>query len=469
MLARVIAGTSDYNIWFNIGDVVTYFTLLGGVVPFWVMRYIARGRQGAVKTGLVTNLIISAVFAAGYLAAAPFILAALGISANYLLLYSIAAIQIIELCSLNVLESCLQAIKPQAVGYGLVIQQVIKLMLGYILIVLLGQPLLGAVICVLVSFGFQVIYYYKLIWVDLKEKIQWDYVREWLKGSTATIYNVVGTQLAAFVLILLYNLGSNVNSDLTGARGYYGAAAQIAQIVAYSSFLAFAMYPKLLAEGKREDITTSVKMVLMFVIPMTVGAAAIADSYMGLLSPNLRAAANVLVVLSVDAFVTVISGLYSSVLFGVENVDQTGFSLTKLLHSRLFLVFSLPFLQAAIALPVSYYVLTTYAFHMPVEAAFYVSIINLSVHALSFAFLNVIVRKMIKVEIPWRNVSKYVFAAAVMGAFMYFLPHPERISTTLGETVAGAAIYLGLLMAVDAEARALAKSVIGEVRARTVG
>ncbi len=469
MLARAISGSAQYNIWFNIADVVTYFTLLGGVVPFWVMRYVARGREGAVKTGLVTNLIISGLFAAAYLATAPFILAGLNISADYLLLYSIAAIQIIELCSLNVLESCLQAIKPQTVGYGLVIQQLIKLGLGYVLIVLIGFPLFGAVVCVLASFGFQMVYYYKLIWRELKEKIQWGYVKDWLKGSTATVYNVVGNQLTAFVLILLYNFGSSANPDLTGARGYYGAAAQIAQIVAYSSFLAYAMYPKLLADRDHRDITTSVKMVLMFAIPMTVGAVALADSYMGLLSPNLRVAANVLVILSVDAFATVVSGLYSSVLFGIENVDEAGFSLGKLVRSRLFLIFSLPFLQAAIALPLTYYLLTIYALHLPVVAALCVSIVYLLVHAISLTFLVAIVRKMIKVEIPWRSVLKYSFAAAVMGAVMYFLPHPERISTTLVETVGGASIYLGVLLALDGETRALAKSVIGEFKNRTIG
>jgi hypothetical protein len=469
MLARAIGGSSESNIWFNITDVVTYFTLLGGVVPFWVMRYIARGKEGAAKTGIATNFIIALIFAVAYLAMAPLILSTLGITANYLVLYLVASVQIVELYMLNVLESCLQAVAPHVVGYGLVLQQVIKLGLGYVLISLLNTPLLGAVVSVLVSFGVQAFYYYALLHQGPAEKIDWGYIKDWIKSSPATIYNVLGTQLLSFVLLLLYNFGSNSNPDLIGARGYYGYAAQIAQIVAYSSFLSFALYPKLMAERKGEHITSSMKMVLMFAIPMTVGAVALSDSYMGLLNPDLRAASGVLVILAVDALVSAVSGLYSSVLFGVETVDQKGVSFRKLVKSKLFVVFSMPYLQAAIALPLAYYVLTSFAFHAPLEAALYVSVIYLAVHLIAFVWQFAIVRKIIAIQTPWKAISKYIAASAVMGAVMFLVPHPDRISTTLAMTAVGGGIYLVLLAAIDKEARKLPKTALREIKARTFG
>src|SRR4030042_1438694 len=85
MIARAIPEdptNPEYGIWFNVSDVLAYFTLLGGVVPFWVMRCVARGKEGAAKTGLATNLIISAISTIIYLSIVPFFLSALGISAN---------------------------------------------------------------------------------------------------------------------------------------------------------------------------------------------------------------------------------------------------------------------------------------------------------------------------------------------------------------------------------------------------
>ena len=117
MIARA-ATKPEYDIYFNLNDVLAYFTLLAGVVPFWVMRCVARGKEGATKTGLVTNLIISLIFTIAYLTAVPFILPVLGVSTDYLTLYLVASVQIVELYLLGLFEPCLQATTPQAVGYG---------------------------------------------------------------------------------------------------------------------------------------------------------------------------------------------------------------------------------------------------------------------------------------------------------------------------------------------------------------
>src|SRR4030065_1693686 len=140
MIARSTT-KQDYDIYFNLNDVLAYFTLIAAVVPFWVMRCVARGKEGANKTGLVTNLIISLIFTVAYLAAVPFILPVLGVSMDYLTLYLIASIQIVELYLIGLFEPCLQDTKPQAVGYGLLVQQFTKLDLCYVLIIQLGQRL----------------------------------------------------------------------------------------------------------------------------------------------------------------------------------------------------------------------------------------------------------------------------------------------------------------------------------------
>src|SRR3990170_3670365 len=89
----------EYDIFFNLGDILLYFTLLAGVVPFWVMRCVARGKAGATKTGLAINLIFSTVSTIAYLAIIPFVLPGLGISnwTAYLPLYLFVSLQISEL------------------------------------------------------------------------------------------------------------------------------------------------------------------------------------------------------------------------------------------------------------------------------------------------------------------------------------------------------------------------------------
>jgi O-antigen/teichoic acid export membrane protein len=464
----------QYGIWFNINDILAYFTILVGVAPFWVMRFVARGKEGSTKTGFVANLIVSVISTILYLAFVPFFLPILGISVNFLPVYFIASLQIVELYALTLFEGCLQATIPQTIGYGLLVQQVGKVALGYVLIVQMGQPLLGALVATIVAIGIQLFYYSKLLAERFKPKIQWGYVKQWLKGSLANIYNVIGNQVSAYVFIMLYEIGG------AGGRGRYGAAATITNVISYSSFLAFALYPKLLAERKKEDITTSLKMVLMFAIPMVVVAIVMADSYITLLRQDYPDASIVLVVLALDTLILVTNNIFSAVLFGMESLDQDEkISFRALVRSKLFIAFSLPYVRSAIILPLTYFVLTTYALNQPLQAAFYVSVISILGHIIAFAVMYVLASKSIKMDIPWKSISKYVLASAVMGAMLFLLPHPTGVPVTattmeiifhiaqvLALTGLGAAIYLVIVMAIDKEARTLPKSILQEIRAK---
>lgn len=450
----------QYDIYFNLNDVLAYFTLIASVVPFWAMRCVARGKAGSAKTGLVTNLLISVMFTVAYLAVIPFVLPVLGISANYLSLYLVASVQIVELYLTGLFENCLQALKPQAVGYGLLVQQFTKLALGYVFIVMFGQPLFGMIISTAIALAIQNGYYYKLMAPEMKERVQWGYAKEWLKGSLANIYTVIGNQIANFVFILLFSLGGE------GSRGIYGAAAIVVNVITYSSFLSFALYPKLLTEQKSEDVTVGLKTVLMFAIPMTAIAIALSNSYIVILRPELSQYAGaglVLTILAVDALVGVLSGIYSSVLFGVESVDKEKITFKSMVKSKIFIAFSLPYVHSAITIPTTYFVLTTYAMQQPVVAALSVSIINSSMRFVMFLVTVLIVRGMLKVTFPWRSVAKYTFASVVTGTLLFLLPASTSILMTLVFTAVGGLVYLVLLMLIDKEARKLPKEIFKEI------
>jgi len=464
----------EYGIWFNINDILAYFTILMGVAPFWVMRFVARGKEGSVKTGFITNLAVSAISTIVYISFIPFVLPMLGISGDFLPVYLIASLQIVELYSLTLFEGCLQATAPHTIGYGLLFQQISKVALGYILIVQLGQPLMGALAATIVAISIQLSYYFRILSSQFRQKLNLGYVKQWVKGSLANIYNVIGSQISAYVFIMLYEIGG------AGARGRYGAAATITNVISYSSFLSFALYPKLLADKKREDITTALKMVLMFAIPMTVVAVVMADSYITLLRQDYPDASVILVASAVDTLLAVTTNVFSAVLYGMESLDQEeSISFKDLIRSKLFIAFSLPYIQAAITLPLAYYLLTTLAFNQPLQAAFYASVILAVARFIMFMILYALARKSVKIEIPWKSISKYVLASAVMGTVLLLLPHPLGLPETAGTmeiifniaqvlalTGVGAAIYLGIVMTIDKEARILPKSMLQEFRGK---
>jgi hypothetical protein len=240
-------------------------------------------------------------------------------------------------------------------------------------------------------------------------------------------------------------------------------------VITYSSFLAFALYPKLLAEQKSEDVTVSLKTVLMFAIPMTAIAMALSSSYIVILRVELLAipgAGIVLAILALDALVGVVSGIYGSVIFGVDSVDKEKLTFKSIVRSKIFIAFSLPYVQFAITIPTTYFILITYAFQQPLLAALSVCIINSVVRAGMFVVLFIVVRGMIKVAFPWRSVGKYTFASTVTGFLLYFLPFSTNIAITLAWTAIGGLVYLAILMLIDKETRNLPRAILGEIRGK---
>jgi O-antigen/teichoic acid export membrane protein len=448
----------EYGIWSNVFDLMGYFTIFSGMFPFWVTRFVARGKEGSIKTGVLANLIVSSAVLVAYFPLVSLATGIFKISGAYVLVYFIGSIQIINLYMISILESCLRATIPQAIGYGLLIEESCKVILAYILIARMGQLFLGAMASLILGASVQTLFYLRLVIKNFKPRIQWNYLKQWLKGSTAIIYNAVGSQLLAFTIILLFVYAGQE------ARGDYQAAATFANLVGYSSFLAFALYPKMLAKNSLEDVASSFKMVLMFAVPMAAIVMAMAPSLLTVLKVSYSEATPVLILLTLDAVVLTLSQFYTSLIFGVEKLDEKAeIPLKKLAKSRIFKVFTLPYAQAAVALPTVYYILTRSTTGQSVQTVVAVATIGIVVHSGALLGLYAIMRRSVKVPFPWRNMAKYLLAATVPAVALYLIPHPTTLLLTAGMAVGGMAVYAMVLVAIDREARALIVLTWGEI------
>ena len=197
-----------------------------------------------------------------------------------------------------------------------------------------------------------------------------------LKVHQQLLYNAVGSQLVTFVLILLFLYGG---SD---ARAYYQAALSFTVIVGYSSSLALALYPKLLANScTEEEVGVSFRTVLMLAIPLATITMVMSVSFLTILNVSYGVAWPVLVALTIDTLVSLIYTFYTSCVMGVESFDAEGkISIRKLVRSKIFKVFTIPYIQAAIALPLTYFVLTKLPVAGSVQATVEVVAILIGVH-----------------------------------------------------------------------------------------
>ena len=451
--------TDQFNIWTNIFDYTGYFLLFNPVLPFWATRFVARGKEGAVKTSVSAQLTIALVSTVIYFPVIVLISRAIGTS-SYLPIYLIAGFYILTFYSITICESIMQCIKPQFVGYGLIIEEIVKVSIALVLILGFNQLFLGAILGLVVSCVVQVFFYLYILRSYLKQKIHWGYLKEWIKGSPAIAYNSIGGQLIAFVFILLFLYGG------PGARAYYQAALTFTVIISYANSLAFALYPKLLAKScNNEDVGVSFRTVMMLAIPFATITMVMSMSFLTILKMSYSVAWPVLIALTVDTLIVMISTFYSNCVMGVERFDAEGkIAFRKLIKSKIFKVFTIPYIQAAVALPLAYFVLTRLPGAGSVQATVEVVIILLAVHVSTLLGLYYFMRHSIKIPVAWKSIAKYILSALLMGTVLYLLPSTTTLLSTIAKAIAGFALYIGLLLLIDHQARELLGLVWEEIK-----
>jgi O-antigen/teichoic acid export membrane protein len=456
---------ADFGVWSNIFTVIGYFTIASGLLPFWITRFAARKMEGSIKTGLSATLVIALVAMAVYIPFIfPYMQAANTQTPIYVAVYLLAALEILNIYLISLLESSLRAIKPQAIGYGLLVEEVTKITIALALLFAFGfsQILPIAMVSLISAAAIQVLYYTKLLAPSIKEKIHWNYLHQWLKGSTVNIYNAVGAQLLSFTFILLFF--SPVGKEATGDLQ---AAITFANIIGYASFVSYAVYPKLLANScSEEEVALSFRTTLMAVFPLATITLAMPASLLTILNAQYSEAWPILVLYTIEALVILISNFYNSCVLGAERFDEKGnVPLRELVHSKIFKVFTLPYIQAAIALPTAYYVLSQFTSNSSaVQAATYVVAIIIGVHVVTFIWLYLTMRKSIRLKVNWSSIGKYAIAAALTALVLLVIPNTTTLTLTFGKALAGLATYIAVLLAIDAEARKLPPQILREIK-----
>ncbi len=454
---------AQFGLWSFIFYLVGLFTLVNGLFPFWVTRFAARGQKGAIKTATSANLIVGLVATLIYLPLVIPITNAFNVSHLYILVYALASIQIFNTFMIAVFEGSFQAIRPQVKGYGLIIEEITKVVLAFVLIVILKQLFIGAMVSLLAGASVQAMFYAWLLNGEFKEKINWGILKEWLKGSPAYVYNAVGNYLSSFLLYFLVLFASGQVGQT--ALGDYQAAVTFSTVIGYASSLVFALYPKMLAIECPQDVSNSFKTTIMLGLPMATAALTIPRSLLIILKGSYATASQVLMLLAINALVLLVSGFYTQCLMGSETFDIEGkISVKQLVKSKIFKVFTLPYIQAAIALPSAYIVLTRIIPADPVQAALAIVAINIAVNVITFAGIYVFMHKSVSLPVAWKSIGKYVFGALINGAVLLVLPQTSTLTLTFGKLLIGLAAYIAVLYAIDADARSLFADIWDEVK-----
>lgn len=446
--------TYDFGVWQNIGDMIGYFVILGGILPGWVTRYVARGQENAAATGLFANVALSIPVLIAWLLLAPELANVARTASIY---YMVAGALIVAAYLKSVLESIAQAKRPHLLGFDVIIHELTAVSSGILLVVYLKYGLLGAILAGTSSNFADVAFYIVALRDTLSRRVNWTYLRKWLKSSILTLYGMGAERVSTIQLVILMIYGGAT------ARGYFGAAQTIALPISYVSTLTIGLYPKLLAGGSREDVETSIKMIFMFAAPMVTGTIILARSLLSILNPTYAVAVPVLYLTAISYLPWCLANTLTTVLTGTEKIDASDFGIKDLMRSRLSLPYSVWYLCSAISLPLLWFALVNFK-PDSLDAAVYTVMVGYVTVPISLAIRYVIAKRYLPFKLPLVEFGKYSIASVLMGIVLLQLEVAPRISAVIPIVAFGASVYFSILLIIDRETRKLIISVIAELR-----
>ena len=111
-----------------------------------------------------------------------------------------------------------------------------------------------------------------------------------------------------------------------------------------------------------------------------------------------------------------------------------------------------------------YYVLTQLHVAGSVQAVVDVIAILIGVQLSTFIGLYWFWHRSIRLPVAWKSIAKYVLASIFMGVMLFLLPTTSTLLSTIAKAIAGFAIYVGLLLTIDAQARELIGLIWEEIK-----
>ncbi|MGQ9718701.1 MAG: hypothetical protein ACUVWK_02485 [Nitrososphaerales archaeon] len=457
---------ADFGIWILVGLMVSYVLFPASISNYWITRYIARGVKVA-KTGMIMNLAFAPIAAIVYILASIPIAQSVQSPSIYFL---VAGIQVILYYAISTLESIAQGIRPEVPSYGFFVFEIAKVVLVIWLVLESGRGLIGAILAIAIAQIAQIL----LLAFKIKDAIIGHFDKElakkWLKVFWLPIFGAISG--------ILSNFDGLIVPALTGSPiplTYFKIPGIISAVITYSGSLAIALYPKLLAGGGRKDVETSIRFVLMFGIPMSVGAFVLAQPLLYLLNPTYADLLWILRVMIPASLIVSLSGIFSTVLVGTEKVELNLNSKFKdFMKSNLFIVPSITYVSSAfyiLGLVMIVYFSIVWGFDYIFLVILW-SILSLIVTTSSTVYRWILARRVMDFKFPFINFLKYFFCSCIMAIVLqlleinltYIPTFSVYIISVLALVGFGAFVYFIMLLTIDREFRSIVIATFNNLR-----
>lgn len=455
----------DFGLWSLIGFMLGYVLVLEPITTYWTTRQLARGE----KVGKTSVTSIS-MFSSGGIIIYFIIILFIGnnLEVNFDVLF-VSGLMIPLMFFINLFNGIALTNKPQSISYGNLVFEVIKIPIGAFFIIFLEFGLMGAIITIIIGQVVRLAILFSFNKKMIRGTVKFAFMKFWVKMSWLVLYSSSSGLIHKFDVLSV----SMISSSLT-VLAYWQAGLTAAGIVAISSSISQALYPKLLAENKKEYAHETLKMTLFFAIPILGTAIVFAKPVLHVLNPIYAEASLIVIFLAIQSLVGVLTGIYTNILSAFEKVDTDNNSTFKqYVKSKLFFI---PTINHIIAIT---YIATLLVFLLffannanEIDIVITWSMIMLATHTPFMIYLMSVVKKKHKISFPLKETIMYGAVTLLAGTISYviidnYLEYSESIFDFLPQfipiVILGGTIYFGIIYLIDKSTRNLFKSIWREI------
>lgn len=463
----------EFGLWQIISAAVAVSLAPSFVVNFWLTRFEARN-QGAAVTGAILNLgMLSIGTTIFFLIVIPM---AQQLSSP-LPIFLLAGVQVPLYYFVNNFEAVSFGVKPQIQGYAFLAFELLKIPTAYILVVVLHYSLAGAILAVASAQVVQMIILGTMLRGRYRSSFNLGYAKRWLKSFWLPLF---GGGTFGTGIWFLFVVDSFVISALTSsseAVGIYRLAYALTDIVVYTSVLAVALYPKLLAGGTKKDVEQALSYMLMLGVPMAFGLFMLANPLLRIMKPDYVVAIDTLRTLVFPAFALALSRVADIIITGYEKVDLIEKpTFRDYMRSGLFVVPRINLINALVYLGTLSVVVTIFL-RSQIDSPTLTLIWATTLLATKIPFVAyklLLAKRLTHFKTPVSTIGKYLVASIAMSVPLFFAE--KYLSTqhvflpllllTLSVVLLGAFIYFAILYVLDDEFKTLAKLTIRKITSK---
>ena len=452
---------SDFGFWTMISQYLAYTAIpISSIASFWIVRYVSRGFEQAVKSGLVFGLILSSIGLSLYLLVA--FLANISFSQPIAMMI-LAAPQAVTYIILGALSSAIIGISPIHIGISSAIFETSKVILAHHFVRILKLGLTGAIISVMAAQVVQLAYMLIVLYGNIKRgTLDHSLIRKWFKLSWLPVYELFSGVVGGFDALIARVLFST--DALVGIKNVAGIAGSFPR---YASSLSLSLYPRSLRTLKNEewqrDVEESLKFMSFIAIPISFGNIALMDLILAIFGKDYSGAYLAGIVMTVVFLIGLLNSIIEPVIRGSETIDLRGEAFFKeYLKSRLFKLITVNHLSA-IAYIVCVAMLLTLSIGDIYKAALYWSIASFAGIPFMIYKIKMLESINVRLRIPLRNILNYVISSLLMSLLIYALRSAffDNIAKSVVElvveitmlTVIGGCFYFLIVFLIDDYAR----------------